>query len=162
LRGCGGNSGAGHCATPARKCQLIMVSERNSRVNGYVKAIVAGVLLILCCSPVLAQEDDDGPLTARWVATELNGKPVDGLTLDYTTDKVSGSGGCNRFNGPISIEDDAIQIGPLAATKMMCEGKSDVEAQYFAALEAARSFIVQGDILTLKAEDGHALIKFKK
>ncbi|MFT3733135.1 MAG: META domain-containing protein [Hyphomicrobium sp.] len=128
-----------------------------------LKAIIASVVVVLAPTiSVLAQEDGDGPLTASWNAVELNGKPVEGLTLDYTTDKVSGTGGCNRFNGPISIEDDAIQIGPLASTRMMCEGKSDVEAQYFAALEAARSFVIQDDVLTLKAEDGHDLIKFKK
>ncbi len=130
----------------------------------YAKAIVVGAFVLLAAAPVLAQEDgdSDGPLTASWAATELNGKPVEGLTLDYTTDRVSGTGGCNRFNGPISIEDDAVQIGPLAATKMMCEGKSEIEAQYFGALEAARSFVVEGDVLTLKSEDGHDLVKFKK
>jgi heat shock protein HslJ len=128
----------------------------------FMTAIVVGALAFAMSGPVLAQDDEDGPLAASWVATELDGKPVDGLTLDYTTDKVSGTGGCNRFSGPISIEDDAIQIGPLAATKMMCEGKSEIETQYFTALEAARSFLVEGDMLTLKADDGHVLVKFKK
>lgn len=128
----------------------------------YVEAIIAGALALAFSGPALAQEEGDGPLTARWVATELNGKPVAGPTLDYTTDKVSGTGGCNQFSGSISIEDDAVQIGPLAATKMACADKSDVEVQYFSALEAARSFVVDGDTLTLKAEDGHDLVKFKK
>ncbi len=128
----------------------------------YARTILIGVFAVAASAIALAQEDDDGPLAASWVATELNGKPVSGLTLDYTTDKVSGSGGCNHFNGPISIEDDAVQIGPLAATKMLCEGKSDIETQYFLALESARSFVVEGDTLTLKAEDGHDLLKFKK
>jgi heat shock protein HslJ len=107
-------------------------------------------------------DDDDGPLTASWAAVELNGKPVAGPTLDYTTDKVSGTGGCNRFNGPITIEDDAIQIGPLVSTKMSCEGKSEIESQYFSALESARSFVIDHGMLLLKAEDGHVLLKFKK
>jgi heat shock protein HslJ len=128
----------------------------------YVKAVLVGALLFVVGAPADAQEDQDGPLTASWVAVELDGKPVEGLTLDYTTDQVSGTGGCNRFNGAISIEDDAVQIGPIAATKMICEGKSEVEARYFAALEAARSFTVQGNMLTLKAEDGHDLVRFKK
>ena len=129
----------------------------------YLHPIIIGALALLAVSvPALGQDDDDGPLTARWIATELNGKPVEGLTLDYTTDKVSGTGGCNRFNAPITIEDDAVQIGPLASTKMMCEGKSEIEAQYFSALEAARSFVVEGDTLTLKGEDGHTLVKFRK
>lgn len=128
----------------------------------FMQAIVVGALALAMSGPVLAEDDEDGPLAASWIVTELGGKPVEGMTLNYTTDKVSGTGGCNRFSGPISIEDDAIQIGPLAATKMMCEGKSEIETQYFTALEAARSFVVEGDMLTLKADDGHVLVKFKK
>ena len=107
-------------------------------------------------------EDDEAPLTARWIAIELDGKTVDGPTLDYTTDKVSGTGGCNRFNGQIAIEDDAIQIGPLMSTKMFCEGKSDIEAKYFAALEQARAFTLEDGKLLLKGEDGQVLVKFRK
>jgi heat shock protein HslJ len=117
--------------------------------------------LALAAGPVLA-DDDDGAPTASWVVVELNGKLVDGPTLDYTSDKVSGTGGCNRFNGPISIEDDAIQIGPLASTKMMCEGKAEIESQYFAALEAARSFVLDNGMLVIKDEGGKVILKFKK
>jgi len=111
--------------------------------------------------PALAEEDESPP-TASWTAVELNGNPVNGPTLDFTTDKASGTGGCNRFTGPISIEDDAIQIGPLASTKMLCEGKSEVESQYFAALEAARSFAIDGDMLIVKDDGGKVILKFKK
>lgn len=111
--------------------------------------------------PALA-EDDEAPPAASWTAVELNGNPVDGPTLDYTADKASGTGGCNRFTGPISIEDDAIQIGPLASTRMLCEGKSEIESQYFAALEAARSFAIDGDMLIVKDDGGKVILKFKK
>ena len=130
---------------------------------GYRKAILTGALAFAMAVPVSADDDEeDGPLAASWAAIEVNGHPVEGLTFAYTTQKVSGSGGCNHFSGPIVIEDDAIQIGPLAATKMPCEGKSGIEAEYFTALEAARSFTVHGDMLSLKADDGHVLVKFKR
>jgi heat shock protein HslJ len=121
--------------------------------------MIAAALALL--GPAMA-ENDDAPLAAKWIAFELNGKAVAGPTLNYAADKVSGTGGCNQFNGPISIEDDAVQIGPLVSTRMMCEGKSETETQYFAALEAARTFVLDGDTLLLKAEDGHVLLKFKK
>jgi heat shock protein HslJ len=124
-------------------------------------AFLLSVLALTLLGPAMA-DDDDTPLAARWIAFELNGKAVAGPTLDTTADKVSGTGGCNQFNGPISIEDDAVQIGPVASTRMTCEGKSETEAQYFAALEAARTFVLDGDMLVLKAEDGHVLLKFKK
>lgn len=117
--------------------------------------------LAVLTGPAFGEEGED-PLTASWIAVELNGKTVEGPTLDYTTDKVSGTGGCNRFNGQISIEDDAIQIGPIAATKMLCEGKSETEAQYFAALEAARSFVIDDGMLVIKDESGKVILKFKK
>jgi heat shock protein HslJ len=124
-------------------------------------AFLMAALALAVSSPAFAQEDE-GPLTASWAAVELNGKPVEGLTLDYTTDKVSGTGGCNRFSGPISIEDDAIQIGPLATTKMLCEGKAEIESQYFAALEAARSFVIDDGMLFIKTDGGKVILKFKK
>ena len=123
-------------------------------------ALVIGAAALALSGAAMA--DDDDPPTASWVAFELNGKAVEGPTLQYTTDKVSGTGGCNQFNGPITIEDDAVQIGPLASTRMMCEGKADVETQYFAALQEARTFTLDGEVLVLKAEDGHVLLKFKK
>lgn len=124
-------------------------------------AFVICALALALLGPAMA-DDDDAPLAAKWIAFELNGKAVAGPTLDYAADKVSGTGGCNQFNGPISIEDDAVQIGPLASTRMMCEGKSEIETQYFAALEAARTFVLDGDTLVLKSEDGHVLLKFRK
>ena len=125
-------------------------------------AFLMTALALAASSRLALADDDDGPPTASWTAVELNGKPVEGLTLDYTTEKASGSGGCNRFNGPISIEDDAIQIGPLASTKMMCDGKSEIESQYFAALEAARSFAIDGGMLIIKDESGKVILKFKR
>jgi len=127
----------------------------------FTTAVLMAALTFAAGAPALA-EDDEGAPAASWTAVELNGKAVDGLTLDFTSDKASGTGGCNRFTGPISIEDDAIQIGPLASTKMFCEGKSETEAQYFAALEAARSFTTDGTLVSLKDESGKVILKFKK
>ena len=125
-------------------------------------AVLMMALTFAAGGPAFA-DDDEGPPAASWIAIELNGKAVDGLTLDYTADKASGTGGCNRFSGPINIEDDAIQIGPLASTKMMCEGKSEIESQYFAALEAARSFTIDGGgLLIIKDDSGKVILKFKK
>jgi heat shock protein HslJ len=124
-------------------------------------ALLAIGLALATGSAALANDDDDPP-TASWTAVELNGHPVEGPTLSYSTDKASGTSGCNRFTGPISIEDDAIQIGPLASTKMLCEGKSEIESQYFAALEAARSFAIENGMLIVKGDNGKVILKFKK
>ena len=79
-------------------------------------AFLMTALALAASSRLALADDDDGPPTASWTAVELNGKPVEGLTLDYTTEKASGSGGCNRFNGPISIEDDV----PASSFDALC------------------------------------------
>jgi heat shock protein HslJ len=49
-------------------------------------------------------------------------------TIAFDEATVSGSDGCNQFNGPYEIsEGNMISIGPLAGTLMACE--PDVQAQ---------------------------------
>jgi heat shock protein HslJ len=45
---------------------------------------------------------------------------------------------------------------------MMCEGKSEIESQYFAALQAARSFTIDEGMLVIKDDGGKVILKFKK
>lgn len=80
------------------------------------------------------------------------------LTLDFGTDgTVSGSGGCNRFNGPYTQDGTTITIGEMASTSMACaEDVQQLEDQYFAALAAATQVERSGDRLTLR-DDGGAM-----
>jgi heat shock protein HslJ len=57
---------------------------------------------------------------------------------------VSGSAGCNSFSGSYSVADDGgISIDPGAMTQMACdEPLMQLEAEYMAALDEARSFEV--------------------
>ena len=105
---------------------------------------------------------DDADQAVNWLAIELNGKPVEGPTLKIADNRVTGTGGCNRFTGPIVVNENAIKIGPVASTKMLCSGKAEVEADYFAALEQAQTYSIEGDSLTLMSSSGSTILKFKK
>jgi heat shock protein HslJ len=102
----------------------------------------------------------------RWVATGINngrggvesvatGTEVTAIFGD--DGQVTGSGGCNTYNGPYTVDGSKIKIGPVASTKMACEGSAGTqEAAYFMALEKATTFdFVQGR-LELR-DDGGAL-----
>ena len=54
-------------------------------------AFLMTALALAASSRLALADDDDGPPTASWTAVELNGKPVEGLTLDYTTEKRRGA-----------------------------------------------------------------------
>jgi len=63
------------------------------------------------------------------------------VTADFTRDRVSGSGGCNRYFGDIKTTNAKLSIGPLGSTQMACEGKvMDLEMKYLKALQGAQRY----------------------
>lgn len=86
-----------------------------------------------------------------WV---LNGN--DAVILQFEQGRVSGSDGCNRFNGPYLSRGTSLTIGPpLAATKMACAPLLLQQAARFnQALAATRFFRREGAQLRLLAADG--------
>jgi heat shock protein HslJ len=73
------------------------------------------------------------------------------LTTTFDDQGVNGNAGCNSFNGPYTVDGDAIEIGPLASTMAACpnEELQQQETHYLAALELATSFAVTDDRLDL-------------
>lgn len=73
-------------------------------------------------------------------------------TLEFPTEgRASGNGSCNRFNGVVTVEGSTIQFGGLAATRMACAEASAMrqEEAYFAALDDAERFEIDGDSLRI-------------
>ena len=114
-----------------------------------------------CASGKLHSKD---PLfTNKWILSELNGNPVQtsntekdaGINFSYTDMKVSGTGGCNKFNGTFTASGKDMSFGPLASTKMMC---SDIkfEDAFFAALSKVKNFEITGNELSLR--DGKTVL----
>lgn len=107
------------------------------------------------CSPVSAQSITD----SAWVPVEIAGEAIeaseDVLIRFETGGSVFGNAGCNNFNGSFVTNGDAILVGPIAATMMMCEETvSMMEMQIFRALEAARSYSVDTAKLAFSDADG--------
>lgn len=73
----------------------------------------------------------------------------------------TGSGGCNQFNGPYSVNGQSLRIGPLASTSMACDaGISAQEQAYLQALQAATSFALTGNQLILRNGSGMEVARF--
>ncbi|NQD71392.1 META domain-containing protein [Sphingobacterium shayense] len=73
------------------------------------------------------------------------------MTFDVANNKVSGNGGCNRFNGSVVIEGSTLKFGPVMSTKMACPGTA--ENVFFKNLERVTSFSTNDAELTLIADD---------
>jgi heat shock protein HslJ len=82
-------------------------------------------------------------------------------TAEFTTDQISGSGGCNRFSGVYSAEGNTIDIGPLASTAMACVGQAMVvEADYLARLDEAATFSIGEGTMTMSDKAGQVVLSY--
>ena len=84
------------------------------------------------------------------------------VTAEFTADgTVSGSAGCNRYNGSYTWAGDQLSFSPLASTKMACA--DDVMAQenaFLTSMQEVASFAIEGSQLTLSDASGALLLGF--
>lgn len=90
----------------------------------------------------------------RWVGTvtpvgRIAPPNPENYTLEFLPDSsIAARLDCNRGGGRYHVDGKAIQIGPLAATRMMCpEGSLDMK--FAQQLDAARIWFMHGDTLML-------------
>ena len=67
---------------------------------------------------------------------------------------VGGSAGCNNYNAGFTLDWQNITIGPAATTMMFCEGAMETETAYLAALQAAQTYQILANTLTLETISG--------
>jgi heat shock protein HslJ len=97
-----------------------------------------------------------------WVLVDLDGAaPVGETPPTIAFDDqggVTGTAGCNTFNGEVTIDGSDLSFGPLATTQMACveEGVADQEQAFLAAVQDATSYTVD-DEGRLVLQDGATL-----
>jgi putative lipoprotein len=120
---------------------------------------VTALTLIGCSQPAAsAVPSAAGPPTelpgTSWVLQGISGAELGtGVpTIDFGTDgNVSGSAGCNTFNGTYTVDGSSISFGPLASTKMACPtADMAVETAFLAGLAGAKTWSIQALFLTLE------------
>jgi len=105
-----------------------------------------------------------------WKLTRLGGKPVSvaakqrepHFVLNNKTQRIAGSGGCNRFMGGYELQSgDRLTLGKLAMTFMACPEGMETERDFTAALEQVRSWKILGEHLELYDGAGAFLARFE-
>jgi heat shock protein HslJ len=75
-------------------------------------------------------------------------------TLQVADGTASGTGPCNRFRLPFTVERDELTTGPIAATKVACVPRvMRAERRFFRALEKADTAQIVSDELVLTGPD---------
>ena len=163
------------CSEPimaqAQQYQAALASASSYRINGDMLEILNadGKVVLVYQTPGEVKL----PGTS-WVAISYNnGKEAvvsvlagSEITAVFGEDgKLSGSASCNNYNATYTVDGSSIQISPAATTRMMCqtpEGVMEQEFAYLNAIQAAASFQLRDDSLTLKDADGSTLAQYTR
>ncbi len=104
-----------------------------------------------------------------WVAIEIMGQQIaEGdnkkeMTLMFMSENglLTGSDGCNRFNGGYELlKGNRYKSGPFATTMMACENM-EMSQQYLQMLEKADTYIITDSILSITKGRMAIMAKFK-
>lgn len=70
--------------------------------------------------------------------------------------------GCNMGSADVVVEDDVLRVGPLALTKRGCTRElAELEAMFVRVLQGTASYEIDGQRLTVTAEDGSTGLSFR-
>jgi len=80
------------------------------------------------------------------------------ISATITNGAISGNATCNTYTGTVKVDGAGIKISRIAATEMACETGMEQESQYLQALAEVSTWKIEGNTLTLSAENGNGLI----
>ncbi|WP_049792057.1 copper resistance protein NlpE N-terminal domain-containing protein [Christiangramia forsetii] len=106
----------------------------------------------------------DYRLNDIWALETINSEKfesskVPNLDFNLKEQRVSGFGGCNRITGPITINEENIEIGNLVATKMACPNM-EMENQFLKAITGKSfNFEIGNNQLILSSEETELVFK---
>ena len=109
-------------------------------------ALIGASLLLGACG---SSSSATLPGTA-WTVTDIAGRATVATappTIIFGTDgTVSGTTGCNQYNGTYTTDGDKLTVGPLATTRMACDDAINVqEAAFTEAFSGATSWSIKSD-----------------
>lgn len=91
-------------------------------------------------------------------------KPVGSVSITFwPTGALSGYSGCNNYNAPFALTGETtpkgkgLAVGPIVSSTMYCQAVADQERTYYAILQNAAAYTINGDRLTITAADGTSL-----
>ncbi len=111
--------------------------------------------------PVDIIEGLDWSLQRQLIDGELTELPNGVIvTLSMTDGTATGNGGCNDYFASYERDGDTLAFGGIGATEMYCVDAHEVEAAYFANLEAVVSGFSTGGSLVMDGADANPILEF--
>jgi len=131
--------------------------------------VAAVGLLLAGCAISNAQAPQPMLEDSAWLAEDINGAGVIDMlqsTLKFDINlNVSGHGGCNRYFGTATVNENKIDFGALGSTRMACsQAIMDQEQRLFTALDAAETWQIDAEkgLLFMRNEEGRIVLRFSR
>jgi heat shock protein HslJ len=120
-----------------------------TRFPAIVALSVVAILAVACSGGSGGSSGAALPGTS-WKVISVAGTQADVSsppTITFGADgTVSGTTGCNTYNGSYKLDGASIKVGPLAMTLMMCDGPAGaLEPAFAAALQGATGWTIGAD-----------------
>jgi len=118
----------------------------------------------------LRQQNTDPLKRKRWKLIQLNGERIEVtedfrsepyITLSANSNKMTGSGGCNRFGCKYTLMGEKISFAGLATTKVNCEQIMSVESQFLDELQKVTGYTLVDENSMWLLRDGKKVMKFE-
>ena len=110
--------------------------------------------------------DTQWGLSLYYVGGDAVTSPLAGTTITanfFAEGKLSGSAGCNTYQGTYEVDGESLDIGPLMSTKKACSqppGVMEQETTFLVLLENTAAYQIKGDTLILLDATGAPLAEF--
>jgi len=137
-----------------------------------IRGIACIVMLATSGCSLLEPASTDTPkaelVGSTWLAEDIDGGGVIDdaqSTLVFGTDgRVSGRAGCNQYSGTVTRKGASMIIDQVMSTKMACTAPAlmDQETRFLNALQATRSYRMEGTKLVLVDGAGKARLRFDR
>jgi len=132
--------------------------------------LLATLALVAACAPYGAGSSGAAggavvPLEGTtWTLVEVGGQPArpagtsgaPSMRFDAAETRAGGNTGCNSFGGSYALSGGSLRFGALVSTRRACvdEALNAQEAAFLGALDATRSWRIDGSTLVLGGETG--------
>lgn len=128
----------------------------------FILSVLIGLLIPAAFSQEIEMDDLRG---TGWQLVSIEGETIhenSNITLYFDQEgNIGGSGGCNRYSGRYTVDEDGIIVEPIASTLMMCDDEEVVQQEqaYLEALSMISALqINENDELVISTGDGQELI----
>jgi heat shock protein HslJ len=143
--------------------------------RGIIAGVAACGLFLTACSSGggggsgTASQNPDELVGQAWVLTQYlasNGTEQIvsvGVKAEFDGNNVSGTSGCNVYNGPYTATGNEISFGAMSGTKKMCPPDvMAVETRYLELLAGAATYRISGRSMSMSDADGTPTLQFSK